>query len=144
MTDLAERLIGEEEGRSRTVYVDTRGIQTIAIGCVVDPNVPGSGLCDAAITAQFAHDSAAARNIAGTWPHFAELNPVRQAVLISMAYQLGNKPRGWPRFMAALARQDFDDAARQGANTEWYRTQTPKRALREMTMLRTGEWVPHQ
>ena len=144
VADLVERLIGEEEGRSRVAYRDTREILSIGVGCVVDPNVLGSGLCDAAITAQFAHDSAAARQIASMWPHFPALNLVRQAVLISMAYQLGNKPRGWPKFMAALARQDFDDAARQGASTDWYRTQTPKRAEREMTMLRTGEWVPHQ
>ena len=104
----------------------------------------GSGLCDAAITAQFSHDSFAARKIASTWPEFSTLNPVRQAVLISMAYQLGNKPKGWPKFMAALERQDFDDAALQGANTNWYRTQTPNRAMREMQMLRTGEWVAHQ
>ena len=142
--DLAEQLIGEEEGRSRTVFPDTLGIQTIAIGCVVDPRITGSGLCDAAISTQFAHDSQSARAIASTWPHFSTLNPVRQAVLISMAFQLGNKPAGWPKFKAALEAQDYERAAVEGADTEWYRTQTPKRAMREMAMLRTGEWVAHQ
>lgn len=144
LIDLAQQLVGEEEGRSRITYRDSRGILTIGVGCVVDPNVLGSGLCDAAIAAQFAHDSLAARQIASAWPNFPALNPVRQAVLISMAYQLGNKPRAWPKFMAALGRQDFDDAALEGADTAWYRTETPNRAMREMNMLRSGEWVPHR
>lgn len=144
MADLVEQLISEEEGRERLAYRDSRGYWTIGVGALIDPEVTGAfGLCDAAISAQFSHDSLAARSIASSWPHFSTLNPIRQAVLISMAYQLGNKPLGWPRFMAALERQDYQDAAVQGADTNWFRTQTPIRANREMTMLRTGEWVSH-
>lgn len=142
--DLLEQLLSQEEGRERLAYRDSRGYLTIGVGALIDANVAGAfGLCDAAISAQFSHDSSAARMIASTWPNFSTLNPIRQAVLISMAYQLGNKPRGWPRFMAALERQDFQDAAQQGADSNWFRIQTPNRAMREMTMLRTGEWVTH-
>jgi lysozyme len=145
MTSLLEQLLGEEEDRSPTVYLDTspRKLMTIAIGCVVDSRVPGAGLCDAAIDAQFTHDSASAQNIAGKWPNFTQANPVRQAVLISMAFQLGNKPGGWPNFMAALNRQDYQSAAAAGLDSDWAHEQTPKRAQREMAMLASGEWVAH-
>lgn len=141
MTDRAEQLVGEEEGRSRTVYPDTRKIWTIAIGCVVDPKVPGAGLCDEAIEAQFAHDSLSARSIASLWPNYSAMNDVRKAVLVSMAFQLGNKPRGWPQFMAALTVQNFEAAADAGLDSDWARDETPKRANREMAMLRSGQWV---
>lgn len=144
MTDLAEQLIGEEEGRDPCVFPDSRGYQTIAIGCLVDRRFKGAGLCDAAITAQFAHDSMTARAIAGGWPKFTTMSDIRQAVCISMAFQLSNKPRGWPQFMAALAMSDYVAAAVAGLDTEWANTQTPKRAKREMDMLRTNLWIPHQ
>jgi GH24 family phage-related lysozyme (muramidase) len=145
VTDLAEQLVGEEEGRSRTAYPDTSSqkLLTIGIGCVVDPRMPGAGLCDEAISAQFYHDSFSARAIASAWPHFANMSPVQQAVYISMAFQLGDKPRGWPHFWAALINGDMNAAQAAGLDSDWARTQTPKRAAREMKMLSTNLWVPH-
>lgn len=141
---LDEQLIGEEEGRVAHVYPDSRGLLTIGIGCLVDPKIPGAGLCEAAIDAQFAHDSRTARDIAWQFPHFAELNEVRQAVLISMAFQLGNKPLHWTDFMNALTTRNYVAAAGAGRDSDWWRTQTPKRAEREMSMLALGSWVAKQ
>lgn len=141
MSDLAEVILGEEEGRERCVYPDSLGIMTIGIGCVVDKRQPGAGLCDAAIDAQFAHDSANARSIAAQFPHFPDWNNVRRAVLISMAFQMGTKPLHWPQFMAALLAQDAAKVAAAGLDSDWARDQTPKRANREMQMFASGEWV---
>lgn len=141
MSDKAVQLIGEEEGRDPCVYPDIFGILTIGIGCVVDRKQLGAGLCDAAIDAQFAHDSASARAIAAQFPHFAQLNDVRQAVLISMAFQLGSKPLHWPNFMAALSARDYAKAAEAGRDSDWWRVQTHTRAEREMKMLDYGLWV---
>lgn len=140
MSSLAEALIAECEGRNRCVYRDTRGFMTIGIGCLVDPKVPGAGLCDAAIEVQFAHDSEHARTVAAEFPHYAEMNEVRQAVLISMAFQMGTKPLHWPDFMAALKAKDYNAAAVAGLDSEWHK-QTPARAEREMVMLRSGSWA---
>jgi GH24 family phage-related lysozyme (muramidase) len=141
MSALSEQLLDEEEGRSSTVYTDTRGFLTISRGCLVDPKVSGAGLCGAAMAAQDAHDSAAARAIAEHFPHFTELNEVRQAVLISMAFQLGSKPLHWPDFMAALEKRDYVVAAAAGLDSDWARDQTPRRAKRQMTMLSSASWV---
>lgn len=141
MSDLSERLLDEEEGRSRTVYQDTRGYWTISRGCLVDARIPGAGLCGAAMAAQDAHDSAAARAIAESFPHFDELNEVRQVALISMTFQLGAKPLHWPNFIAALEKRDYAAAAEAGMDSDWARDQTPRRAKREMNMLASGQWI---
>lgn len=141
MSNLAQALIAEEEGRDPCVYRDSMGLLTIGIGCLVDKSQLGAGLCEAAIDAQFEHDSASARAIAARFPHYAELDPVRQAVLISMAFQLGTKPLHWPNFMAALEARDYAKAAQEGRDSDWWRVQTHNRAEREMKMLSTGEWV---
>lgn len=142
MTDLSEALIGEEEGRDPCVYRDSLGYYTIAIGCLVDKSQLGAGLCDAAIEAQFAHDSANARAIATRFPYFDELNEVRKAVLISMAFQLSTKPLHWPDFIAALGLRDYVKAAAAGRDSDWWRIQTHNRAERAMRMLESGLWVP--
>jgi lysozyme len=140
VSDLAERLLGEEEGRERCAYPDNtpQAYLTIGIGCLVDKRVPGAGLCDEAIDAQFAHDSARARKDAANLPGFQRCNDVRQAVLISMCFQLGSL-HDWPNFKAALALGEYALAEQAGLASAWAK-QTPKRALRQMTMLRTGEW----
>lgn len=141
MNGLVEQLLAEEEGRDRCVYPDSRGFLTIAIGCLVDRRVPGAGLCDEAIAAQFAHDSAAARELAPRFLGFERCNEVQQAVLISMCFQMGPKPLHWPNFCRAIQIGDYAEAARHGLDTDWAREQTPRRARRQMKMLETGLWV---
>ena len=138
MSDLAQQLIEREEGRVAHVYPDSRKLWTIGVGCLVDPSIPGAGLCDEAIDVQFAHDSARARKDAAALPGFQRCNEVRQAVLISMCFQLGSLV-GWPKFKAALALGNFELAASEGLDSAWAK-QTPARAQRQMQMLRTGEW----
>lgn len=143
-----EQLISEEEGRERCAYPDNRGYQTIGVGCLVDKRVPGAGLCDAAIDAQFAHDSAKARETAAALPAFQRCNAVRQAVLVSLCFQLGSLD-GWPRFRAALALGDYAGAANNllyadpaTREPSALAKETPARCQREAQMLARGEWVP--
>lgn len=140
MSDLSEALIGEEEGRVRHVYPDSRGLLTIGIGCLVDPKIAGAGLCDEAIDAQFVHDSTTARSLAVQFPFFDQLNDVRKAVLVSMCFQMGSKPLHWPHFMGALQAKDYMAAADAGLESDWA-NQTRPRALRAMDMLGSGTWV---
>lgn len=136
--DLAHQLVASEEGRIAHVYQDSLGFWTIGVGALVDAR-KGGGLCDEAIDAQLEHDLAAARIRATSLPGFAALNEVRQAVLVSMCFQLGTLAT-WPNFKAAVARGEFDSAAEQGLDSLWAK-QTPLRAKRQMQMLRTGVWL---
>lgn len=141
--DLTEQLVGEEEGRERCAYPDSRGFETIGIGCLVDKRVPGAGLCDAAIDAQFAHDVANANAVCLRIPNFSAgwLNPVQQAALRSIAFQLGPQILGWKDFMAAMTARNPKAAGAALRNSNWARTETPRRADRECTMLETAQWV---
>lgn len=142
MSDPAEDIIRGAEGCTRKVIKDTRGIDTIAIGCVVDQNVKSAkGLCDAAIEAQFAFDSAIAREFAANLPGYAALNDVQQGVIVSMCFQLGTLA-AWPKFKAALAVGDLQGAQAAGLNSDWA-SETPVRAKWELGMLRTGVLVPY-
>lgn len=146
MTDLAETLIGEEEGRERTGYPDSLGYESIGIGCCIDKRVRGAGLCDAAIDAQFTHDRANADAVCERIPNFRALNPVQSAALTSVAFQLGDQVLGWKDFMAAM-RETPPNVRAAGAalrDSKWAKVQTPERADRECTMLETGAWVEHK
>jgi len=70
-------------------------------------------------------------------------NEVREAVLISMAYQMG--VTGLSKFknmLTAVELGDFDEAANQALDSRWAR-QTPERATRHAEMLRVGEILPY-
>ena len=145
MTDLAFQLVSEEEGCTLTAKPDAQGLWEIGWGHDLPRGGSYEGLTwtQAHADQQLTLDLATARLIAPHFPYFGSMNEVRQAVCVSMAYQLGNKPLGWPQFMAALTSQDYTAAAAAGLDTLWEKLQTPKRATREMAMLKTGEWVEH-
>lgn len=151
MSDLAEQLIDEEEGASNPLaYMDSRGFLTIARGCLIDKKVPGAeGLCPAARAAQDAYTLGKARSLAAAIVGFDKLNEVRQAVLVSMCFQLGNL-HGWPDFRTAILTQDYSEAARQmlfahppAATPSSWSLETPTRCDRAALMMRTGQWVAH-
>lgn len=135
--DLAHRLVSEEEGRIAHVYQDSLGFWTIGVGCLVDAR-KGGALCDEAIDAQLEHDLRSARERAAKLAGFDQCNDVRQAVLISMTFQLGSLS-AWTNFRNALSAGDYESAASHGLDSLWAR-QTPSRAQRQMEMLRTGVW----
>jgi len=87
--DLAHRLVSEEEGRIAHVYQDCLGFWTIGVGALVDAR-KGGALCDEAIDAQLEHDLQAARKRAQSLTGFDQCNDVRQAVIVSMCFQLGS------------------------------------------------------
>jgi GH24 family phage-related lysozyme (muramidase) len=138
--DLVEQLLDEEEGEKPFVYPDSRGFWTIARGVCVDSRVPGAGLPRAAMDAANEIRTEEARQRAMDLPGFNRCNAVRQAVLVSMCFQLGDL-HDWPHFKGALAMDDYEAAAAAGMDSDWARTQTPARAKRQMQMMASGQWV---
>lgn len=121
------------------VYRDSRGLWTIARGCLVDRSIASEGLCQAAQDVQNAHSIAVAAALAAKIPGFEHCNEVRQAVLTSMCYQMGDLEH-WPGFKAALATLDYTTAADQMLNSAWH-GQTRKRCERAAEMMRSGNWL---
>lgn len=144
MSDLSEQLIDEEEGPSScVVYKDSRGYDTIGRGVLVQSGIAGAGLTADELAFIDQRRLLEAKHIATGYPFFATLSAVRQAVLVSVSFQLGLAPLHWPNFMACAARQDYAAMAAAGLASLWASQQTPARAKREMAMLETDTWIPH-
>lgn len=83
-------MLTRHEGKRNTVYSDSRGYLTIGVGFLVDSRIKGSGLSDKEIAAvlrirvQSVVDTLDSRE-----PWWRKLSPNRQAVLVDMAYNLG-------------------------------------------------------
>lgn len=144
MTDLADILIEQSEGCQLEAYKDTLGLWTIGWGHLLQPqgiDWTGSTIDQAQADQWLDEDTAQARVLAAQFPNFAGMSDVRQAVLISMTFQMGGKPLTWPNFMAALKDTDYTAAAAAGRDTDWWRDETHARAEREMSMLESDEWI---
>lgn len=138
--NLAQELIAKWEGLRLTAYKDSLGLWTVGYGHLLEPQ--SKDWTDYTITIDQADDLLAsdmhsAIDIANSFPYFDTMNDVRQAALISMAYQLGSQPLHWPMFMAALGIEDYPQAAIEGLNSRWAQ-ETPTRAQEEMQMLSRG------
>lgn len=68
------------------------------------------------------------------------MGPVRAAVLQSMDYQLGTAGlKGFRNMLAALHDGEYALAAIHGLDSDWHRVDTPKRAVRQMLAMYTGQ-----
>ncbi len=137
----------EEEGWRNKAYPDplTKAEPwTIGVGHTGPEVRPDSIWSNEKISATLSVDIHEAREAAQAFfgEHFAKLNDVRQAVVISMIFQMGLA--GFRRFrkaIAAIYRDDWEEAAKEMLDSLWAK-QTPRRAFRTAEMMRTGEWQP--
>ena len=53
-------------------------------------------------------------------PTFGTLEDVRQQVMVSLAFNLGNRLEGFPKFLAAMQAEDYSQAAAELRNSAWY------------------------
>jgi lysozyme len=140
MDNITRQLRGDE-GARKTVYVDSLGFQTIAVGRLVDPRKPGSGLRDSEINLMLANDiddRRAALLVALPW--FKDLDEARQGVLLNMAFQLGAQGLlGFHDMLKAVGRGDYVAAAGE-ILASTYGKQTPLRAQRMFKQMSTGAW----
>ncbi len=139
MSDLARRLIGREEGLKLSVYQDHLGYWTIGFGHLVDARLGGQ------IPRQMAEDlldhdiNQVVDRLAATYPWFSGLDDVRQAVFISLGFQLGFT--GLAKFhntLAAAALGDWNACAAYLLHSK-LATQTPARIQRLANALISGK-----
>lgn len=134
--NLREMLILHEGFRSKP-YKDTVGKLTIGIG----RNIEDRGITRA--EAEFMLDTdiqLSQAELQANLPWFSGLDPVRQAVLTDMHFNMG-----WPvlsgfrNTLALIKSGQFDKAADAMLQSKWA-TQVGQRAVRLSNMMRTGEW----
>lgn len=133
-------LLVYEEGERLSVYQDHLGYWTIGVGILVDER-NGGGITKAE-SRHLLQNRIAEKvyALSRSFPWFDKLDDVRQAALISMAYQLGFV--GLLKFRKTLEHigaGDFEEAAAESLRSNWA-VQTPARAQRTSRMIATGEW----
>lgn len=139
----AQQLIEYDEGRKLTPYVDTTGHLTFGVG----HNMSAAPLCpqallllNQAVDVQFAHDQAEALDTLDGYPWYADLDPVRQAALLDMLFNLGSTIFSqFTTFLAYMARSTWNLAADDLRTTRVYR-ELPVRYERLAQMIETGRW----
>ena len=143
------RLLKYEEGYRAKPYYCSEGYPTIGIGLRIGPK--GAPL------SQYEMDMPQA--VAECWldcyldklrddmtsnvaiyKAMCACNPAREAVLISMAYQMGvSGLAGFKNTLKAIEQGRWEDAMNCMMSSRWAR-QTPSRAKRHADQMRTGEW----
>lgn len=133
-------LLEADENRVKYVYKDSIGFWTIGIGILVD-RAKGGGLRDEEI--DFILKNRIALNKAALTkqlPWFNTLDECRQGVLQSMAFQLGiDGLMGFKNTLDMVRRGAYADAAANMLQSLWAK-QTPERAQRLATQMKTGVW----
>lgn len=143
---LADLLI-RHEGRRIFVYDDAtgkplktgdtiQGIPTVGVG----RNLMDVGISEEESTYLLMNDIeraiVASKKLT---PDFESLGVVRQMVLVDMAFNMGPKRlAGFKKMLAAISRQDFEDAAEEMLDSKWAR-QVGRRADALAGMMRSGE-----
>ncbi|HGF7373659.1 TPA: glycoside hydrolase family protein [Vibrio cholerae] len=132
-----------EEGYREKPYHCSEGYPTVGIGKKIGPK--GCSLdC---------YDFSVSRDVANLWLSeeinsvndelnklnwYLDLNPDRQVIITSMAYQMGlSGLLKFKKMISSLERGNWDEAAYQALDSRWAK-QTPKRANRHAEVLRSG------
>ncbi len=138
MSKLIE-MIKEHEGVVPHAYQDSRGYWTIGVGRLIDKSLD-AGLSDAEIDYLLANDIKRCRAEAEQYPWFNKMNEPRQAVILSMLFNLG-KPRfdKFQNMQAALLVGDYTLASHEMLDSRWA-SQVGRRAIEMSDMMESGEW----
>lgn len=135
-------MLRHEEGVRYKPYQDHLGYWTIGVGHLIDPRkgaewIEGP-LTDAQVDALLEEDIATVERGLPEW--MRDLDPVRYAIMVDMAFQMG--VGGLLRFKNTLAHVRagrYTQAAENMKKSLWYR-QTPNRANRRIKEMITGEY----
>ena len=137
----AKKLIKREEGLVLHAYKDHLGYWTIGYGRLIDER-RGGGISEDEADLLLGNDiNARAEALDDAIPWWREMTSARQAVLLSMAFQMGIsgllKFRNTLRYMEA---GDYERAAKGMRASLWAR-QTPGRAERSARAMELGRFA---
>jgi lysozyme len=137
--NLESQLI-RDEGNIPYAYQDHLSFWTVGVGFLIDKR-KNAGLYPEEI--QFILTNRINKNKAAITkriPWFERLEPVRQGVILNMAYQLGvDGVLGFKKFIAAVERGDYEKASVEMLDSLWA-DQTPARAKRLSVQMKIGVW----
>jgi lysozyme len=134
--DILEQLTRDEGTRSFP-YPDTAGKITIGVGF----NLTDVGLYPEEIEFMLQYRvGKLTRQLADRLPYFSALDPIRQAVLVNMSYNLGfDGLEKFPLMLSAIAKGKWAEASDEMLGSLWAR-QVGDRAKRLALQMRSGIW----
>lgn len=144
-----EDLLMYEEGYRPTAYYCSEGYPTIGIGTVLGPKDTPLKYYTLTVTKTVAkaflrEEINRLIDILRQYPWFSSCNEARKAVLISMAYQMGDKGLlAFKNTLALIGAGDYDKAADNMLLSKWAK-QTPNRAKRHAEVMRTGSFKVYE
>lgn len=130
----------DEEGLSLTVYKDSLGYPTVGVGHLITAK---DGTFNT-ITLEYAGKllkediNTAKKELREKVPVYAELDPVRQYVLLSMCFNMGiGKLLQFKKMLAALEAKNFVLAAQEMHDSRWFK-QVKRRGSKLCLLMSTG------
>lgn len=143
-------LIHFEEGWRSKPYVCTEGYPTVGYGFKIGPKGADIKLYQFALPLEagaawlsslLEQKRAEMMRDAGISAAMASCDQARQAILVSMAYQMGvSGLAGFRNTLKAVSDRRWADAASGMLDSKWAR-QTPSRANRHALQMQTGVWA---
>ena len=145
MNQNLKALLEFEEGKEQKPYKCKTGHWTIGIGHKIKASDVETwnhlgGMTDKHISDTLDQDIGDATKAAKKYIWFDRMDEARQAVIISMIFQMG--AIGFAKFektIKLLSKGQYEAAADQMEMSLWAK-QTPNRAKRHAEQMRTGEW----
>ena len=130
---LVDELI-RDEGLRLKPYLDEPGKTTIGVG----RNLTDTGISEQEAHYLLANDIERCLSEAQSYPWYADLNPVRQRVVLNLLFNLGKSRFDmFHHTIAAIRAKNYDIAAQQMLSSRWA-TQVGARAERLARMMRMG------
>ena len=134
MPDIYEQL-ELHEGFESKVYPDSKGILTIGIG----RNLQDKGITKAEAKMMLVNDVNEVVGQLSQYAWYVSLDPIRQKVLIDMAFNLGIKGLlKFRKMIKAIEERDYVRAAAEMKDSRWC-AEVKTRADRLIKMMLTGE-----
>lgn len=131
--------IKQHEGFVPYAYQDSRGYWTIGYGTLIDKR--GGGITEE--EGQYLLNNqlnAKLEELDTEIPWWRLLDDPRQNVIAEMAYQMGVEGLlGFQKMLMYLKAKQYENAAAEGLDSEWARTQSPARAKELMQIMATGK-----
>ena len=130
-----------DEGVVRHAYTDSLGFTTIGVGRLIDMR-RGGGLSPDEIDYLLDNDiKEKTAQVLAALPWASKLNEPRFAVLVNMAFQMGiGGLLRFHRTLGSIEDGQYFEAAVEMLESTWAK-QTPERANRLATQMKTGEWI---
>jgi lysozyme len=137
--DKIRRYLVLAEGLRVKPYTDTSGKLTIGIG---------RNLTDVGITAMEAYDlldhdiDRAITELVSRYSWFADQDPVRQAAMVELEFNMGPESfGGFHNTLKAWREKDYPKVAAGLRASKWFKQVQPSRSARIIQMVEHGEWI---